>query len=107
MASLILADSEYRQKGGNVRGDGGQSVAVRVPRSRRRRVLADEQQGLPRQRCRGYAPLALQTGIHPKTVPQRLEHATVSITLDTCSHAIPAMQEEAVLIAGLVFAKGQ
>jgi hypothetical protein len=31
--------------------------------------------------------------------------ATVSITPDACSHAIPAMQEEAaVLIAGLVFA---
>jgi hypothetical protein len=33
-----------------------------------------------------------------------LGHATVSITLDTCSHAIPAIQEEAAaLIAGLVF----
>jgi hypothetical protein len=32
-------------------------------------------------------------------------HATVFITLDTYSHAIPAMQEEAAaLIAGLVFA---
>jgi hypothetical protein len=35
----------------------------------------------------------------------RPSYATVSITLDTYSHAIPAMQEEAaVLIAGLVFA---
>jgi hypothetical protein len=33
-------------------------------------------------------------------------HATVAITLDTYSHAIPAMHEEAAaLIAGLVFAK--
>ena len=32
-------------------------------------------------------------------------HATIAITLDTYSHAIPAMQEEAAaLIAGLVFA---
>jgi hypothetical protein len=38
-------------------------------------------------------------------VSERLGHATVSITLDTYSHAIPAMQEEAAaLIAGLVFA---
>jgi hypothetical protein len=38
--------------------------------------------------------------------PKRLGHATVSITLDTYSHAIPAMQEEAAaLIAGLVFAE--
>jgi hypothetical protein len=34
-----------------------------------------------------------------------LGHATIAITLDTYSHAIPAMQEEAgALIAGLVFA---
>jgi len=37
---------------------------------------------------------------------ERLGHATISITLDTYSHAIPALQEEAAaaLIAGLVFA---
>ena len=43
--------------------------------------------------------------IHPKVVSERLGHATVSITLDTYSHAIPALQEEAAaLIAELVFA---
>jgi integrase len=52
-----------------------------------------------------HATLALQAGIHPKVVSERLGHATVSITLDTYSHAIPALQEEAAaLIAGLVFA---
>ncbi len=52
-----------------------------------------------------HATLALQAGIHPKVVSERLGHATVSITLDTYSHAIPAMQEEAAaLIAGLVLA---
>jgi len=52
-----------------------------------------------------HATLALQAGIHPKVVSERLGHATVSITLDTYSHAIPAMQEKAAaLIAGLVFA---
>jgi len=51
-----------------------------------------------------HATLALQAGIHPKVVSERLGHATISITLDTYSHAIPAMQEEAAaLIAGLVF----
>jgi integrase len=51
-----------------------------------------------------HATLALRAGIHPKVVSERLGHATVSITLDTYSHAIPAMQEEAAaLIAGLVF----
>ncbi len=53
-----------------------------------------------------HATLALQAGIHPKVVNERLGHATVSSTLDTYSHAIPAMQEEeAERIAGLVFAE--
>ena len=53
-----------------------------------------------------HATLALQAGIHPKVVSERLGHAIVSITLDTYSHAIPAMQEEAAaMIAGLVFAE--
>ena len=52
-----------------------------------------------------HATLALQAGVHPKVVSERLGHATVAITLDTYSHAIPALQEEAAaLIAGLVFA---
>jgi integrase len=52
-----------------------------------------------------HATLAHQAGVHPKVVSERLGHATVSITLDTYSHAIPALQEEAAaLIAGLVFA---
>jgi integrase len=50
-----------------------------------------------------HATLALQAGVHPKVVSERLGNATVSITLDTCSHAIPAMHEDAAaLIAGLV-----
>jgi len=38
----------------------------------------------------------LGASIYPKVVSERLGHATVSITLDTYSHAIPAMQEEVV-----------
>ena len=52
-----------------------------------------------------HATLALRAGIHPKVVSERLGHASVSITLDTYSHAIPAMQEEAAeRIANLVLA---
>jgi len=52
-----------------------------------------------------HATLALRAGIHPKVVSERLGHATISITLDTYSHAIPAMQEEAATkITDLVFA---
>jgi len=39
-------------------------------------------------------------------VSERLGHATISITLDTFSHAIPAMQDEAAgKIAELVFVR--
>jgi integrase len=51
-----------------------------------------------------HATLALRAGIHPKVVSERLGHATIAITLDTYSHAIPALQEVAVRIAELVFA---
>ena len=51
-----------------------------------------------------HATLALSAGIHPKVVSERLGHASVAFTLDTYSHAIPAMQETAAeLVASLVF----
>lgn len=43
-----------------------------------------------------HATLALQAGVHPKVVQDRLGHATISITLDVYSHAIPEMQGDAV-----------
>jgi integrase len=63
-------------------------------------------QAVKRPRCRRCAcTVALQAGVHPKVVSERLGHATISTTLDTYSHAIPAMQEEAaVRIAELVCA---
>lgn len=51
-----------------------------------------------------HATLALAAGVHPKVVSERLGHASVTITLDTYSHAIPAMHETAAsLVASLVF----
>jgi integrase len=42
-----------------------------------------------------HATLALQAGIHPKIVSERLGHSTISLTLDVYSHALPHMQQEA------------
>jgi len=51
-----------------------------------------------------HATLALAAGVHPKVVSERLGHASITITLDTYSHAIPAMQETAASrVASLVF----
>jgi integrase len=50
-----------------------------------------------------YATLALSVGIHPKVVSERLGHANIGITLDTYSHAVPALSEEAASrVAALV-----
>jgi len=37
----------------------------------------------------------LQQGVHPKVVQERLGHADISLTLNTYSHVIPSMQDEA------------
>jgi integrase len=41
------------------------------------------------------ATLMLQQGIHPKIVQERLGHADISMTLNTYSHVLPSMQEDA------------
>src|SRR5450759_4770989 len=41
------------------------------------------------------ATLMLQQGVHPKVVQERLGHADISLTLNTYSHVLPSMQEEA------------
>ncbi|MDP8957702.1 MAG: site-specific integrase, partial [Actinomycetota bacterium] len=57
-----------------------------------------EEAGLPVIRLHdlrhGWATLAFQAGEHPKAVSEQLGHSTISLTLDTYTHAIPAMQQE-------------
>jgi integrase len=54
-----------------------------------------------------HATHALEAGIHPKVVSERLGHATVAFTLDRYSHAIPALEESAAeRVAELVFGAG-
>jgi integrase len=43
----------------------------------------------------GWATLALQAGIHPKVVQERLGHANIGITLDTYPHVIAGLHEDA------------
>jgi integrase len=64
--------------------------------------------GLPHVRFHdlrhAHATLMLLQGVHPKVVSERLGHASVGITLDTYSHVLPAMQEEAVRAFDELFA---
>ena len=41
------------------------------------------------------ASILLAKGVHPKVVSEQLGHATIALTLDTYSHVIPSLQEEA------------
>ncbi|MCH8993430.1 MAG: site-specific integrase [Chloroflexi bacterium] len=67
--------------------------------------------GVPRIRFHDlrhtHATIMMRAGIHPKVVSERLGHATVSITLDTYSHAVPSLQEDAAeRAAAVVFGTG-
>jgi integrase len=61
------------------------------------RLVADS--GLPRIRLHDlrhtHATLALEAGVHPKIVSERLGHATIAFTLDVYSHALHHMQRDA------------
>jgi len=45
-----------------------------------------------------HATMLLQAGVHPKVVAERLGHTEIGTTLDTYSHVLPSMQEEAALV---------
>lgn len=55
--------------------------------------------GLPRITLHGlrhtWATLALEQGIHPRVVQERLGHSTIAITLGIYSHVSPTLHDEA------------
>lgn len=62
---------------------------------------------LPRLTLHGlrhtWAKLALERGIHPRVVQERLGHSTIAITLGIYSHVSPTLHDEAAhLVADLV-----
>lgn len=76
--------------------DGHPFQPERVSREFDRRVLRWD---LPKITLHGlrhtWATLALQAGVHPRVVQERLGHSTIGITLDTYSHVTAGMQEDA------------
>lgn len=85
--------------------DGGLLHPERFSRSFNDR---SRQLGLPRIRLHdlrhGWATMALQAGVHPKVVQERLGHANIGITLDTYSHVTAGLHSDAAeTVAGVVF----
>ena len=65
-----------------------------------------KQAGLPHVRVHDlrhtYATLALEAGVHPKVVSERLEHANIGMTLNLYSHVTEGMDRDAAdRVAGL------
>jgi integrase len=77
--------------------DGSPLHPIKVSKAFKRLV---RKSGLPKIRLHDlrhtHATMALQAGIHPKIVSERLGHSTIALTLDIYSHALQHMQHEAV-----------
>lgn len=58
--------------------------------------------GLPALTLKGlrhtWATLALERGIHPRVVQERLGHSTIAITLGIYSHVAPTLHDEAAQV---------
>lgn len=51
-------------------------------------------------------PANLQTGIHPRVVQERLGHSNIAITLQTYSHVLPTMHDDAAVSVAALFMPG-
>ena len=62
-------------------------------------VKALKKAGLPTKRFHDLrhtcASLLLAQGVHPRVVMETLGHSQISLTMDTYSHVLPALQREA------------
>jgi len=87
-------------------GEDGQPIQPQSLTHAWHRFLA--RANLPRLRFHdlrhSHATHMLASGVHPKIASERLGHATVGLTLDTYSHVIPGMQEDAVARIDAAFA---
>lgn len=68
--------------------------------------------GLPALPLKGlrhtWATLALERGIHPRVVQERLGHSTIAITLGIYSHVAPTLHDQAAeQIAELILNSGE
>jgi integrase len=88
----------YRDQGLVFASDSGAPLNPSNVRNRNLRRLT-RQAGLPQIRFHDLrhtcATLLLSKNVHPKIVQEMLGHATVAITLDTYSHVLPGMGDQA------------
>ena len=55
-----------------------------------------------------WATIALERGVHPRVVQERLGHPNIAVTLQTYSHVMPTMHDDAAaLVATMMFGPRQ
>ena len=104
----ILIGSGWRDHGlAFTRVDGEPLHPERVSREFQRRIERWKLTPLTLHGLRHtWATLALQAGVHPKVVQERLGHATIGITLGTYSHVTAGMQRDAAdQVANIIFGR--
>jgi integrase len=74
-------------------------------------LLLAEKAGCPRIPFHGlrhtHATILMKSGINPKVASERLGHSTIALTLQTYSHVLPQMQQEAADIFAAVLGSGR
>ena len=84
--------------------DGGPLHPERVYQAFRRAVIRHHVPPIPLHGLRHtWATLALQMDVHPRVVQERLGHSNIAITLQTYSHVLPIMHDEAAATVAAMF----
>ena len=87
--------------------DGRPLHPERVYQAFRRALIRHKLPAIPLHGLRHtWATIALQTGIHPRVVQERLGHSNIAITLQTYSHVLPTMHDDAATSVAAVFMPG-
>ena len=84
--------------------DGGPHHPERVYQAFRRAVIRHHLPPIPLHGLRHtWATLALQMDVHPRVVQERLGHSNIAITLQTYSHVLPIMHDDAAATVAALF----
>ena len=84
--------------------DGSPLHPERVYQAFRRAVIRHHLPPIPLHGLRHtWATLALQMDVHPRVVQERLGHSNIAITLQTYSHVLPIMHDDAAATVAALF----
>ena len=87
--------------------DGAPHHPERVYQAFRRAVIRHHLPPIPLHGLRHtWATLALQMDVHPRVVQERLGHSNIAITLQTYSHVLPIMHDDAAATVAALFMPG-